>query len=268
MDCERYQNWLSDAALGALDRSRESELRAHVEDCAGCRTALERERMLVAAIDRGVAAHLAAEPSANFAARLKARLAEEGAGRPAQAEAGPRSGWPWGFRPGLEQRWIPAAALALVAATIGLGWLVHHVAGVRGPAASAQQARQPALSATRPAPPPSPAHAAAGSATEVASLRQPARRGRATSARAVPSEVRSEGLPEVLIDQSEQEGIVRLCTAIQNGRVNLVSLMAVPPGFQRAADGSLVPALLKIEPLDQASGADSAAGSAEPGPSQ
>ena len=268
MDCKRYQNWLSDAALGALDRSRESELRAHVERCAGCRAALERERMLVAGIDRGVAAHLAAEPSADFAARLKMRLAKEGAGRPAQAEAEPRSGWLWGFLPGLEQRWIPAAALALVAATIGLGWLAHHVAGGRGPAASAQQGRQPLQSATRPAPPPSLAHAAAVPVTEIASLRQPARRGRTTIARAVPSEVRSQGLPEVLIDQSEQEGIARLYTAIQNGRVNLVSLMAVPPGFQREADGSLVPALLKIEPLDKASGADSAADSAEPGPSQ
>jgi len=269
MDCKRYQNWLSEAALGALDRSRESELRAHVEGCGGCRAALERERMLVAAIDRGVAAHLAAEPSADFAARLTMRLADEVAGRPARAEAGPRSEWLWGFWPELAwRRWIPAAALALIAATIGLGWLAHHMAGSRGPAALGQVGRLPAVSANRPARPPSSAHAAAGPVTEVAGLRQPARRGRTASAKAVRPEVQPQGLPEVLIDKSEQEGIARLYTAIQNGRVNLVSLMAVPPGFQREPDGSLAPALLKIEPLDQAPGGDSGAGSTEPGPSQ
>ena len=76
MVCEYSTEQLMDAALGALDGSREAELRAHVAGCERCRAEWDRACALALAVDRGVESLVVAEPSPQFAARLRVRLAE------------------------------------------------------------------------------------------------------------------------------------------------------------------------------------------------
>ena len=77
MACEKYSNWMTGAALGALREADEAELRAHASGCAACRREREATRALVAAVDRSVEALVAGEPPAQFTARLRAKIAEE-----------------------------------------------------------------------------------------------------------------------------------------------------------------------------------------------
>ncbi len=255
---------LSDRALGGVDRPSEGELRAHLEACPDCRATLERERRLVGAIDRGVRAHLAAEPSRNLAARVRMRLAEERAGSVAGLPSAWRfvpRWWPeWGLRP-----WIPVTAAALIGLTAALVWLAHRPANLDAPAVASRisrEAAQPRVEpVTQPVRPPSQIQARSSSRQDVTRPRRSQARRVATAAS------REEVLPEVIVDKNEQESIARLYYAIQAGRVDLVSLMAVPPGFKRAADGSLIPAPLHIPPVDD-TGSDSESGWAEPEPSR
>ena len=77
MACEKYSGWMTEAALGALAAERDSELRAHVVECESCRSAQEAASALVSAMDAAAARLVAGEPSPQFAARLRARIAEE-----------------------------------------------------------------------------------------------------------------------------------------------------------------------------------------------
>jgi hypothetical protein len=54
----------------------------------------------------------------------------------------------------------------------------------------------------------------------------------------------------VLVDKNEAESLAKLYESIQSGRIDVASLAAVPPGFERQPDGSLVPAPLKVAPLE------------------
>ncbi len=76
MGCQRYQSWITDEALGALAKNRERELLAHAAECAACRAALNRTRVLHQAIDLGMAETVSAEPSAELTARVRQRIAE------------------------------------------------------------------------------------------------------------------------------------------------------------------------------------------------
>lgn len=77
MSCAGYKSWIEDAAIGALDERRASELHAHLEECTACSALLERERALAAAIDSSVIASVSGEPAPYFASRVRARIAEE-----------------------------------------------------------------------------------------------------------------------------------------------------------------------------------------------
>jgi len=131
MVCERYKEALTDAALGALDPQREAGLVAHLAGCALCRGALEDERRLSVAIDRGVAASLAAEPSPGFAVGVRRRLEDE-----------PRPVRPW------LSDWIPIAVGALAALALVTVWIAWRQPASLGTTQSAQTApsQQPAAS--------------------------------------------------------------------------------------------------------------------------
>ena len=271
MDCKRYKTrryktWLSDAAAGALDAAREAELRAHVERCSDCRAALERERTLFEAIDGGIRAHLAAAPSPEFAARLRMRLAEEAA-RPSKygLDASSRLGtwlaprfWP---RFALATS-VPAAAAALLAFAVLTVWLARRSASHRAtspqaiahkdtaprsrPSAVASQAYEAQTTPVAPISERASAPRAPNSTFgRLATSRQPDRRpGNPVRAS------RPEALPEVLVDKNEAESLAKLYESINSGRVDVASLAAVPPGFERKPDGSLAPAPIKIPPLE------------------
>ncbi len=78
MSCPELLDALSEAALGGEANLR---LRAHLAACSQCRSELDRLRALTGAIDRSVAAMVTADPSPGFAARIRARVAEESASR-------------------------------------------------------------------------------------------------------------------------------------------------------------------------------------------
>src|SRR5690348_6590053 len=75
--CEKYSKWIDGAAVGALEPKRERELLAHISTCEACREAYQHGREIAALIDGGVQSLVAGEPSAQFATRLRARIAEE-----------------------------------------------------------------------------------------------------------------------------------------------------------------------------------------------
>jgi hypothetical protein len=74
-DCEKYQEWMTDAALGALQAER--ELLAHAAECQACGEAYRKARELAAFVDRGVESLVAGEASPYFASRLRTRIAGE-----------------------------------------------------------------------------------------------------------------------------------------------------------------------------------------------
>jgi hypothetical protein len=101
---------MTDAALGGLSGEREAELRAHVSRCETCRGEWEATSALVAAVDRSLATLVDGEPSPQFTARLRARIAEE----PAPA-AWPVLTWPRIAAAGL----VASVALVVVLMTRG-----------------------------------------------------------------------------------------------------------------------------------------------------
>lgn len=75
--CEKYTDWITDAATGALAPSHEPELLAHAAECDACRQAYDHARQIAAFVDRGIESLVSGEPSAHFNTRLRARIAEE-----------------------------------------------------------------------------------------------------------------------------------------------------------------------------------------------
>ena len=255
MTCKHVTNRLSDLALGALDGQRRAEAEALVDRCPSCRAALERERKLMAAIDREVAGHVGTEPSPDFAARARMRLATE-AVAPGFSPA-------WRLAVG---GWSRAAAIALAAVmVIGAVWLARRREPCRGAGCSG---RVPSVAsgATRTARGTGSVLAEAGvNRSGAVGARKTAARTHSLRSGQAPPQVQREGLPEVIVDRNEQQSIVRLYCSLQAGRVDLVSFMAVPPGFRRQADGWLVATPLEIEPAEPPS-SDAGSGAVESSP--
>ena len=81
MDCqkksEQVVEQMKNFALGKMSPKRELELLAHVVECESCREAYDHAKAVRAVVDDSVEALVAAEPSAQFMTRLRARLASE-----------------------------------------------------------------------------------------------------------------------------------------------------------------------------------------------
>ncbi len=220
MDCERYRKNLTDIALGAMESRRQAEFAAHLAVCAGCHAALERERRLLAAIDIGIAASVAAEPSPEFAARVRQRLE--------QKSLSARSRF---------STWVPATAVALVVLGVVAVWLARRrpvVPGTPEPPAVASQQR-PTVTA--------PAAEAASRARPSRPTEQAATPRGATPARGHLKQVVAQvAEPEVLVPPGQHEAVLQLYAALRSGRVDPASLVA--------PSAPLEPAELKIAPLE------------------
>jgi hypothetical protein len=75
MPCERYQNALIEAAASGVEP--QGELRAHLANCAACRTAFSLEQSLFSSMDEGLRAAANPEVPASLLPRVRARLADE-----------------------------------------------------------------------------------------------------------------------------------------------------------------------------------------------
>jgi len=81
MDCQKKSEQVAEQmknfALGKMSPKRELELLRHVAECEYCREAYHHAKAVRAVVDDSVEAFVAAEPSAQFMTRLRARLASE-----------------------------------------------------------------------------------------------------------------------------------------------------------------------------------------------
>ncbi|MGH9773991.1 MAG: anti-sigma factor family protein [Candidatus Acidiferrales bacterium] len=77
MACQRYQHWLTEAALGELSPEQRAELNAHLIGCEACREEFTREQKLVTAMDRSFSTLASAEPSSAMLSGLRTRIASQ-----------------------------------------------------------------------------------------------------------------------------------------------------------------------------------------------
>jgi predicted anti-sigma-YlaC factor YlaD len=228
--CEKYAEWMSDEALGALAPKHEAELLAHAAECEDCREAYQHARELAELVDRGVESLVAGEPSAHFATRLRARIAP--AAEPARAS--------W-------LAWRPIAAglaMALVAAAVLVSYgpwrgkpqppLAHVQANTaanpsRTVAASAEAdvglSTKPATNHVQAHRPP----------VEEGSGYRSASRGHAVLAQAIShGHVLRRGTaasePEVIVPPGQLQAVWQLVGAIQSGWVDAKQLAAAQQG--------------------------------------
>ena len=214
MSCERFKIRLMDFALGAED----PELGAHLDVCASCRAALDTQRFLLASIDRGLAAMVAPEPSGDFAAHVRQRIAQAGVTtRP----------WFAGWLP------VSAAALALVVLigvlTIGRPPRPPQTAEVKPPAQVAPTEKADAVAPpemTRTEPP------------RTVAIGRPPR----------PPQSAANREPEVLVPRGQMAAVMQIYNFVWSGKADGSALVAQA----EPATESLKPLLreeFKIAPL-------------------
>jgi len=238
MACEKYSGWITGAALGALQPDEERELRAHAAACADCRSEWEAERALAAAVSGAVESLVSGEPSPQFAARLRARIARE----PTPAA------WPF-------LTWPVLSAGGLVATAVLLAVLL-----IRSP----QRARQTVATAVySPAavvkPAQAPAQAILSAEQNRATRPGPSRR---LSAR---QQSDAASFPfEVLVPKGELSAALLLSEAASDGRIDGAQLSALAEEAGKPLEVKAIEiAPLEVPGADQAASADSSQGSVQ-----
>ncbi|HEV3254117.1 MAG TPA: hypothetical protein VG033_06905 [Candidatus Acidoferrales bacterium] len=220
MACLDYKNRLTDAALASLAtgegaRQNDGGLRAHLDACADCAAEFARTRLLLSAIDRGVEASVAAEPSPEMMARFRRRIAEEPA---------PHS---W------TGTWIPVVAAALAVAVAAFLWL-----GIRtAPHSIAPAASGELVTHSTPAQTPSRAQENGASARLT-----PPVSSRLSASRAL----KPGGKLDVLVPPGQMAAILELQAALKNGSVDPSSIAS----YKEDTGEPLDIARLKISPLE------------------
>jgi hypothetical protein len=221
MSCERYQSWMTDAAADELQENRRTELENHVRECSACRQELQRVRTLMDAIDLGVTAQAAAEPSPRLMEQVRQRIRDEA----------PVAPW-W------NARWVPAVActaVLIVAASVWALWprsgAWHELTASLAPPSPAQAVRPAAAATTA-----KPKITAQGRGSMVA-LARPARR---LNARRMKLHLSAPEIPEVIVLPGQMEAVMQFAQALNSGQIDGAKLLA----DLKAADQPL-----KIKPL-------------------
>jgi Putative zinc-finger len=229
MDCqkksEQMRERINDFALGELNPKSELELLAHVAECEACREAYGHAEAARSLVDRGVETLVAGEPSPQFTARLRARIAAE--------PAPTRWNWDaWRIWEPVTQRRLSYAAGAVVLATILAVLLIglprRHVFA---PSVAEVTSTTSALPSTATAFPKAPTN--------------PDSRKEFTSSRSVPSpKIRRE--PEVLVPKGELLAVVRFYEEVHSTSVDSEQLYAAQEKPQKPLE--LKP--IEITPLE------------------
>jgi len=219
MACEKYYDWMTEAALGELRPERESELLAHVAECDVCREAYSHAKTVAATVDRGVETLVAGEPSPQFAARLRARITEE----PAPVRWN-WTGWPV-VAPASRRLFVAAAgtlALATLLLFVLARWPRHNNPA---PTVTMNPSTSPVTLVPQAPPQPRPVIPAQS-------------RGASHVRRSVLPRSRE---PEVLVPPGQLEAALQFADAIRTGRVN---------GAQVLAAQQMLDKLLETEPSE------------------
>lgn len=222
MNCERYRSWMTDAAADELPENRRTELENHARECAACRQELQRVRALLAAINLGVTAQAAAEPSPRLMEQLRQRIRDE---------ASVVSWW--------NARWVPAlacAAVLIVAASVWTLWPrtgARHEMTASSVAPSPVQAVRPTAVKTTAKPKITPERRGS-----MVALARPAPRLNARRIKRHPS---APEIPEVIVQPGQMEAVMRFAQALNSGQIDGAKLLA----DLKAADQPL-----EIKPLE------------------
>jgi hypothetical protein len=192
---------MSNAAAGDLPVSQRGDFDAHIRSCAACGAEFNRVTKLTEAIDRGVAARVAAEPSPEFFARVRRKIAADTV--PANAN------WVW---------WAPAAAcVAIVLATAV--WMMWPKSAKPSRIAKTAPTNNSQMVAN---------HVASNRGSVGESKTALSHLSRTASIRRVAAhnQRRIEREPEVLVPPGQAEAVMELAAALQNGKIDGVKLMA------------------------------------------
>lgn len=222
MSCQKYSGWLTDTALGELRAEREPELLAHVMECDACREALRGARAVHDFVDRGVESLVAGEPSPQFAANLRRRIAEESE----------RSSW---------TPWAPVVAGALALAVV-LAVMIARVPrhGVATPSSASSSKSIPAPSESVSASISSPQNG-----ERTARKRDSNRGARERTAKAA--------LPVIIVPKGQLVAAMQLSSSISSGRVDGNQLLVAQQEYTKPLEVKpieIVP--MEIPPLDAA----------------
>lgn len=238
MNCENYRDVLTEAAVAAQADAtpgavRDAALRAHLDACAACRAELERLRALTSAIDTGLAQIVSADPSPAFAARIRARIAEQADER----------AFRW-------HTWAPAIAGAMAMATL-VAWLATRSAPERSGSSLDIGSSQPLAPA--PAPPdvvvaPNFTTSTPGKGSDVA--RQTPQHLRSPRPLLPAAKGHQPPLPEVLVTGDEWPQVAKLYALTQKGEAKAYAL--APPDARPLEENFQLLAINKLEipPLD------------------
>ena len=232
MDCQKYQDALNAAALGAESGADAQAFRLHLEICEACRREFARRREFLGNLDLRLRAQFEAVPSADFNARLRRRIA-------AESERAPR--------PALS--WLPLLAGAAALAAL-LAFL--HYRGVFSPH---PRDANPVHIASTPGAQPSQVAAADHDAAPVH-----ANSAVAPSARETPSlhpvvaaaTASSSPVLRVRIDRVELYATVRFTEAVAQGRIDATPLVSASQKTDDSTGTKLLEIpLLEVQPMDK-----------------
>jgi hypothetical protein len=233
MDCqknsEQVVEQMKNFALGDISPKRELELLAHVAECESCREAYDHVKTVRAVVDDSVEALVAAEPSAQFMTRLRARLAREPA----------PSRWTWDVRKFFENQSgerLSYAVGAFVLATI-LTFAMVGSPGRHAAAPSSLEDPRPSFASTIPA---KPTDEISNTVGNLELPRKP------SSARLVSS---PNSQPEVLVPKGQLLAVAEFYEVTRSSRVNVGQIYAAQEEPQEPLEVKPIE-ITPLEPLD------------------
>lgn len=234
--CHKYEAWIDDAALGALDPSHERELLAHAGECDACRDAHQHARELAALVDRGVESLVAGEPSPHFAARLRARIADEP----------PDARFTW-------FTWKPLTFGLATAATVAALWVFLAPSHTKLPSKSTRPVPNIASAVPIEVPTPAKPTTKAAESDRLYTTETPRHSGTRLLAQRRRHNIRptqSPGEPEVLVPRGQLEAVIQLASDIRAGRLDGKKFVVEQAEAQENIQKPIHIAPIEIEPIE------------------
>ena len=205
-NCAQFRECMTGAADATLSGSLQADFDAHLCDCAACREEFRRAQTLLQAINDGLSASVAAEPSPRLIANVRQRIAEQQCRAPA---------W-W-----QERVWLTVASACAALAIFLFAAQTLHKFNARIP----NDAPSPIVASSTPTHPAAPLNR--GPAVESATSAQPRKPAplfaRHTSPRALD---RPAPEPEIIVEPGQMQAILEFAAASRSGQIDGAKLLA------------------------------------------
>ncbi len=231
-NCAQFRECMADAALSG---SLQADFDAHLCECAACREDFHRLQTLLQAINDGLSASVAAEPSPQLIADVRQRIAEYQYHAPAWRR---------------QRAWLTAVSACAALAILLFAARTLHKFNQSLP----NDAPSPIAASSTPSRATAPLnHGPAVESATSAPPRKPAPLfARHTSPRALH---RAAPEPEIIVEPGQMQAVLEFAAALQSGQIDGVKLLA----DQKQAAEPLEIKPLVIAPLKIAALADDAA---------